>query len=127
MHSEYVILIAFPGNNVCTNVPQCYSTHTLPVLFLKPLKSASAQPEKVFLRNSPCVKGFTTLFIHRDATERKISYNLSSTTQCLYSVFTFYYMFQPYFYLSSGTNVKQSLYRPIADLEGSRRLRLPDC
>jgi hypothetical protein len=53
------------------------------VLFLKPLKSASAQSEKVFFRNSPCVKGFTTLFIHRDATERKISYNLSFTTQYL--------------------------------------------
>jgi hypothetical protein len=82
MHSKYVIFIAFPDDNVCTNVPQCYNIHTLPVLFLKPLKSASAQSEKAFFRNSSHVIGFTTLFIHRDATERKISYNLF-TTQCL--------------------------------------------
>jgi hypothetical protein len=67
MHSEYVILIAFPGDSVCTNVPHCYNIHTLALLFLKPFKSASVQSEKVFFRNSPCVKGFTTLFIHGDA------------------------------------------------------------
>jgi len=83
MNSKYVIFIAFPGDNVCTNVPQCYIIHTLPVLFLKPLKSASVQSEKAFFRNSSRVIGSTTLFIHRDATERKISYNLSFTTQCL--------------------------------------------
>jgi hypothetical protein len=83
MHLEYVILIAFPGDSVCTNVPQCHNIHKLPVLFLKPLKSASAQSENVFLRNSPCVKGFTTLLIDRDAAERKILYNLSFTIQCL--------------------------------------------
>jgi hypothetical protein len=32
-HSEYVILIAFHGNNSYTNVPQCYVMHMLPVLF----------------------------------------------------------------------------------------------
>jgi len=83
MHSEYAILIAFPGDNVCTNVPGCYNIHTLPVLLLKPLKSASVQSEMVFFRNSPCVKGFTSLFRHRGATERKIQYNLPFTTQCL--------------------------------------------
>ena len=83
MYSEYVILGAFPGDSVCTNVPQCYSIHTLPVLFIKPLKSASVQSQKVFFSNSPCVKDFTALFIYSDATERKISYNLSFITQCL--------------------------------------------
>jgi len=34
IHSEYVILIAFYGNNVCTNAIQCYVIRTLPVVFL---------------------------------------------------------------------------------------------
>jgi hypothetical protein len=33
-HSEYVILIAFHCNSGCTNTPQCYSVHTLPVFFV---------------------------------------------------------------------------------------------
>jgi hypothetical protein len=32
-HSEYVILIAFHGNNSYTNAPQCYGLRTLVVLF----------------------------------------------------------------------------------------------
>jgi len=32
-HSEYVLLIAFPLHNGCTNAPQCYVIRTLPVLF----------------------------------------------------------------------------------------------
>ena len=33
-HSNYVILIAFPFNNSCTNVPQFYVICTLLVLFM---------------------------------------------------------------------------------------------
>jgi hypothetical protein len=32
-HSEYVILIVFPCNNSCMNVPQYYMIGTLPILF----------------------------------------------------------------------------------------------
>jgi hypothetical protein len=32
-HSEYVILIVFPCNNCCMNVPQYYVIGTLPILF----------------------------------------------------------------------------------------------
>jgi hypothetical protein len=31
IHSEYVILFAFHGNNGCMNTPQCYVRRTLPV------------------------------------------------------------------------------------------------
>ena len=31
-HSEYLIFIAFPCNNGCTNMPHYYIIHTLPVL-----------------------------------------------------------------------------------------------
>ena len=30
-HSEYVVVIAFPRENVCTKVPQCYVIRTLPL------------------------------------------------------------------------------------------------
>jgi hypothetical protein len=33
IHTGCVILIAFPQNNSCKNVPQCYVIHTLPVFF----------------------------------------------------------------------------------------------
>ena len=36
-HSEYVIIIAVPLQNVCTNAPQCYVYTKLPVLFLSSL------------------------------------------------------------------------------------------
>jgi hypothetical protein len=32
-HSEYVILIAFHGDNGYIGAPQCYVIHVLPVLF----------------------------------------------------------------------------------------------
>lgn len=50
--------------------------------FLKQL-NASAQSAKVFFRNCPSVKCFTSLALHVDATERKIICNLSFTTQSL--------------------------------------------
>jgi hypothetical protein len=34
VHTECVILIAFPGINVCTNTPKCYVILLWPVLFI---------------------------------------------------------------------------------------------
>jgi len=101
--------------------------YILPVLFLKPLKSASVQSKMVSFRNSPRVKGFTTLFIRRDATERKISYNLSFSTMFIISFHFLLHvsaLFPPLVRYKGKAIPVQAYYRPskFQDVEAARLL-----